>query len=389
LFALAADAALSEATQGWELLRNGDFKGALKLADSKTIKGKENAAWSEVRAFALSELKDKKAIEEGSKAMSLDPQNAHIVDTYAIILHNNRQLNTAMDMASRAIALDPKDGRAHAVMGICHLTLNDSKQAGSDFAQALQLSPKDFDVNNLAGTYFMQLPQDKESGKKCYDRLVQYFPTSPYARTLRGDCERADNHITQALADYAAALSMNPQFLQAKHSRAILYRVLHRYREALPDYDAVIAAGENKFEGRAECYDNLGDSVKALSDFSSAIKIAGGDKYNKIAAREMKHYKHWWLKRAEIYERIGEDSNALGQLNQILDAEPNTEAALDMRQKIHMRMKQYKEAIKDIDHLIIMGPVAEWYKARANAYDHLGDKIKAAADLKRAQELSF
>jgi len=382
--------AVSSASKGWDLIHDGDFQGAVKLAESKIVKGKENADWVEVQALALTWLDNNKALAEGSKATQLAPSNAHIADTYALILHKNGQVRRAMDFAAQALALDPKDGRAHAVIGLCHSALGDNKQAGSDFAQAMELSPKDFDVNNLSGNYFLALPLDTHSAKKCFDRLVQCFPKSPYALFLRGDCERTDNDLPHALEDYAAALSINPNFLPAKRSRAILYRYSHRYREALPDYDAIITAGQNQYEGRADCYYHLGEWSKALSDFSSTIRIYGGsDKFNPTIAKGMKRYRQWWMKRAEIYENMGQHANALAQIESVLKADPNYENGLDMKQKIYMGMKQYKDAIKVLDHLINLHPIADWYKVRSSAYEYLGDKIKAASDLKRAQTFTY
>jgi tetratricopeptide (TPR) repeat protein len=381
----------SDARLGWALLHDGDNIAAVKLADSKLIKAKDNAAWIEVRAMGLTTQDMNKSLADGLKATLLEPRNAHMAVTYAVLLYVNGQVQKALAVATQALSLDPKDGRTYAIIGMCHTKLGDSKQAGSDFAKALELSPKDFDVNAQAGTYFMAMPLDTHSSKMCFDRLVECFPKSPYSHFLRGDCERADNDIPHAFEDYATCLALNPNYLPARRSRSVLYRFTQHFREAIPDYNILIAAGENVYEGRSDCYEHLNEPAKALTDISQEIKLIGGstDKYNETSAKGIKKYRHWWVKRAELYDTMGQYANALSQLEPLIKADPNYEVGLDLRQKIYMKMKLYKEAINDLNRLIILHPIADWYKTRALAYDQLGDKAKAAADLKHAQEIIY
>ena len=62
--------------------------------------------------------------------------------------------------------------------------------------------------------------------------------------------------------------------------------------------------------------------------------------------------------------------------------------ALGIRQAAFRKVGKYKDALHDLNRLILIDPdLSEWHKARSEVYDKLGNKKEAAVDLEEAKQL--
>lgn len=122
-------------------------------------------------------------------------------------------------------------------------------------------------------------PGASSAGPNDFDR---FHTTSPDGKSASTYIERAGRKETMgdyngALADYTAALGLEPKSGIAHYSRAQVYASLGRFNEAIPDLDAVIRDVPNAFNvyyDRGYAYAQLGNADMALADFDNAIRCA-------------------------------------------------------------------------------------------------------------------
>jgi tetratricopeptide (TPR) repeat protein len=106
------------------------------------------------------------------------------------------------------------------------------------------------------------------------DALLGATPDDPtvlnsrcWARATQG------TGLDLALADCNASLRLRPDDVPTLDSRGLVYLRMHRYPEAILDYDAAISRGPAlapSFYGRALAKRALGDEAGSVSDIASA-----------------------------------------------------------------------------------------------------------------------
>ncbi|MFF1259770.1 tetratricopeptide repeat protein, partial [Streptomyces sp. NPDC058321] len=97
-----------------------------------------------------------------------------------------------------------------------------------------------------------------------------------HAYILRGRNQRNSEKYDQALNDYAAALSLDPDAERAYHGRALTYHLMGRFDDAVNDYDHAIElnpAKANLFTYRGLSYFFMGRFDDALADFDRALEL--------------------------------------------------------------------------------------------------------------------
>lgn len=126
---------------------------------------------------------------------------------------------------------------------------------------------------------------------------------------------------------------------------------------------------------RAGAYKGKGDDVRQLADLTRAVENC--DK----PARLLKE-------RAMYFEWHKQWQKAIADFDAIEAIEPLTASGLNSRARCKMELKRYAEAVQDYTRSIELEPKkAGLYVARAKAYQLLGKRALADADLKRVQAL--
>jgi len=109
-------------------------------------------------------------------------------------------------------------------------------------------------------------------------RGLAYVMRGNFHRDFRGDIDRA-------MADYAAALALNPSDLLAYGTRGDTFRAVGDFDHAIADYDRLFAMMRADglglddpvvafvFRNRAEAYLAKGDAARAVADYDAAIRI--------------------------------------------------------------------------------------------------------------------
>jgi tetratricopeptide (TPR) repeat protein len=204
--------------------------------------------------------------------------------------------------------------------------------------------------------------------------LLILFSVSPCAAAdVRKDCQsgRVDS-CTQILES-------NPEDFNALGNRAIGLRLSGQYDRAIADFDAAVRINPNiagLYLERGLAYDAKGEHLPAIRDFSEAIERG--------PTLVQAHFG-----RAIAYQANGQRDLSIVDMNNAMKLDRNLVAGLHMQRGNELRaIRQYEESIAAFDRTIEIN--AGWPLAwcgRAASFDAKGDSERAAADYRKCIEL--
>jgi tetratricopeptide (TPR) repeat protein len=184
------------------------------------------------------------AITDLSTAIALEPTLAEAYYQRARAYEHNEEDQPALADYTEAIVRLPRPGKALVSRAIILTRRQRFEEALADLDAAL---------------------------REPNDRIV-----TCWAYTERGDVHAAAGRHEQALADYAAALRVDPDWRHAYTRRGHLYTDTDRQEEAIRDYSEMIRLAPDNFWGyafRAEAHGRRGDYAAALADHRRVTEL--------------------------------------------------------------------------------------------------------------------
>ena len=187
----------------------------------------------------------------------------------------------------------------------------------------------------------------------------------------RGNTYHALGRHAEALADYGAALRLDPNLVLAYYNRGNTYADLGRHAEALADYGAAIKINPNDahaYVNRGKTYHALGRHAEGLADCDAAIRL---DPHDAQAHSN----------RGITYAALGRQAEALADFGAAIRLDPNYAKAHYNRGNTYDSLGRHAEALADFDAAIRLDPHdATAHSNRGNTYDDLGRHAEALAD---------
>ena len=188
-----------------------------------------------------------------------------------------------------------------------------------------------------------------------------------------------DEDPEDAIADYAEAIRLKPDYAEAYNNRGAVKDALGRHDDALADYAEAIRLKPD----HASPYYNLG-TVKAklgrcddaLADYAEAIRLKpdhAGAFYNRGVAKD----------------KLGRYEDALADYAEAIRLKPDHAEAYVNRGGVKDALGRHDDALADYAEAIRLKPdLAEAYGNRGNAKNALGLKDEARKDFETTLELA-
>lgn len=174
-----------------------------------------------------------------------------------------------------------------------------------------------------------------------WTHVLKHSNKTPLPYRNRANYRRDQGMITEALADYDAALNLKPDGA-LYNSRAKLYFNQQKYDLAMQDYNKAIATDSTK----GEYYINRG-AVWALSN---NMQMALQD-FNKGLQLEPNHA-NGYKNRSLIYQSFGQWKNAIDDISTYLQMHPEDADLWYERGRLKNALNQPNEALTDLNRAI-------------------------------------
>jgi tetratricopeptide (TPR) repeat protein len=133
----------------------------------------------------------------------------------------------------------------------------------------------------------------------------------------RGQVLARSGKTDEALAEYVAALALDPYNVPALYGRGLIYQSQSQHQQAIEDFTAANGLSPQRVEpllGRATSYLALDKAKEAAVDLDEAVQA---DPNSGLA----------WTTRGQAYERLGDKAKAAASYGRAIALRPKDEAA--------------------------------------------------------------
>lgn len=207
---------------------------------------------------------------------------------------------------------------------------------------------------------------------------VEDLMRSGLARHQAGD-------LAGAIADYSAALTLDPCLVEALNNRAIAHHARGEFARAISDFDAALRI----YPAYAQAYCNRGATRQVRGDHAGAL--ADHDQAMQLLPESAQVYKS----RAAVRAAQGDLEGALADINEAIRLAPEDVEAYERRGGIHARRRDHAAAGADFDRAlercqhggVPMGLFCSLLIQRGDASDGIGDESGLREDYRRAFRL--
>jgi tetratricopeptide (TPR) repeat protein len=195
----------------------------------------------------------------------------------------------------------------------------------------------------------------------------------------RGNADKKQGNLTQAMADYTKAIEIDSKHAKAYYNRGNIYGKQGNLTQAIADYTKAIEIDskyKDAYYNRANNYGKQGNLSQAIADYTKAIEL------DPI-------YTAAYGNRGIAYQTRGNLQQAIADFNKAIDMNPKYAAAYGNRGNVYQIQGNLKQAIADYDKAIEISPeIAGFYSNRGNAYQTQGNLKQAIADYDKAIEIN-
>jgi tetratricopeptide (TPR) repeat protein len=186
-------------------------------------------------------------------------------------------------------------------------------------------------------------------------------------KTAKEYSDRADKYYEKkeydkAIADYSAALKIDPNYIEAFIYRGITYSFKREWEKAIADFNVALKIDANcakdinpflaiAYERRGLTYIDKKEYDKAIADYNAALKI-NPDKAKTIDHRFVVAF----LMRGSTYIDKKEYDKAIADCNDALKIDPNYADAFFLRGNAYVFKLEWDKAIADFEAVLRIDP---------------------------------
>jgi tetratricopeptide (TPR) repeat protein len=118
-----------------------------------------------------------------------------------------------------------------------------------------------------------------------YTAAISIDPTNNVAYYNRGDAWYRKGKLSQAIEDFSNALRLNPSFSQARMARAVVFLATKDFAHALADTDEMVSLDPHSAlasETRAYVLKSMGRRDEAIAEYRKALELASNSRQLRV-----------------------------------------------------------------------------------------------------------
>lgn len=257
-------------------LLGGDTKSAMLCAKYLIAKAPDSAAGYLTYASCLMRNKDYEAAYPYiSKAIALDSKSTSAFILRASYFLIQKKHKEALQDLEKAKDLEPSAITSYTNLALIHTVMDQLDKARADIDKALSMDSQDEKaLLRLAKLYWLQY-KNKECLEIC-NKILSKNPACLEAIAQRGSLYLSDQNLALALVDGKTLYSLDPDTKSANYLLGRVYRLYHRYAEAIPFFVHAKELDANISEYcslLATCYMGLGQMDNARKEWNSFLSL--------------------------------------------------------------------------------------------------------------------
>ncbi len=334
--------ALTEYWRGRALMERRDVKGnvdsalaaferAIRLDQQFAI---AHAARGEALWARYTDTRDpttaRQAVDAGTTALRLDPQNPQVRYSLAVSLAGSGQLDAAADELQRALALQPTFEDARIQLGRVLARQGRIDEGIAEFRKIIVSRPDYAAPYSAMGASLFEAGRYQEAAQ-AFQQVATLQADNAVARQQVGVSFQALGDNARALEWYQKALAIRPS-AQAYSNIGAIHHEQREYSKAIAAYQQAIAIRPNA----RETHRNLGDAYlrmgmrrEALAAYREAVRLAEIDlQVNPRDARLLASL-------AVYLQKAGEASKASARADEALGVAPHDFDVLRRVAQVH------------------------------------------------------
>ncbi|CAD8105549.1 unnamed protein product [Paramecium primaurelia] len=223
-----------------------------------------------------------RAVEEYSKAISIDPQDFISYYNRAIAYHYLKNYDEAIKGFSYVIQINPNYAMAYFNRGNTYLELDLIDDAIEDFNTAIKMDPQITLPKNLEK--IAQTNNIYSEALGYFQKAIEQNPQHAKAYNNKGFVQQHLKKYDDAIKDFSDAIKIDPKLATAYNNRGNVYYHLKKYPEAIQDYSSAIKIDPKyvkAYNNRGNAYIKLNRVDDCNKDYELANKIDPEYKNNK------------------------------------------------------------------------------------------------------------
>ena len=331
---------------------NGEKEKCFADLDHAVTLAPENPlAYGSRAEFSARDGRDKEALQDWDKALSLNPTDEVKDKVYMQrgLFHMSRKQYeaAASDFKNDLKYVNPKLRFGVQIFtGDCYAKLGKNGEAEKSYREAVKDTPKNPLCWDMLGHFYNFTMKQHDKAKECYDKALALAPKSDMILREAGVNEMGAKRMDRAVTYFTRAIEANPTHRLSYMLRGSCYSKLGLYDKAIQDYTKASGLEPENYRP----YESLGYNYSLKKDYDKAIPwyekaIAlnpkSGEAYNNLGYT-------WFLK--------GNKDKALEYLNKAIEVSPAYAESYRSRAEVYESMGEFDKALADMDHFVTLSP---------------------------------
>ena len=273
-----------------------------------------------------------KEIEDYTKKIEEDPNNASYYNNRGITFNNLKKYKEAIEDYSEAIKLNPSYSLAYNNRGVSFYNLKDYNKAIEDYNMAIKLNPNyPLTYNNRGNTFFYK--KEYENAIEDYSEAIKLKPEKVSYYNNRGNAFFYRKEYDEAIKDYSEAIKLKPEEASYYNNRGDAFFYKKEYENAIKDYSEAIKLKPEK----VSYYNNRGNTFFYKKEYENAIKD-----YSEAIKLKPKEASYYYNRGLSFYN-LKEYDEAIKDYTKAIEINPNYDLAIKNKNII---LEESKKNIK-------------------------------------------
>jgi tetratricopeptide (TPR) repeat protein len=281
------------------------------------------------------------AIPEWTKALAMEPNDAHALNNYAQTLARAGKTDVAIAEFRKAIAVKHEYPEAENNLGFVLAGLGHPDDATEHYRRAITEKPAYAEAHNNLGHLLTQ-QGSLDGAIEQFQQALSINPEYAEAHNGLGFALASANRIDGAADEYRRAIEADPKYADAYNNLGVVLARQHRLDEAIQDFNKAIELDPKCVGGE----NNLGHALLAMDHVDEAIPhLEKAIVSNPDSAELYSDLGTALAERGRIDEAIPEFERALQISPHLVRAQAHLGTALVMKNRAAEGLAQWRQVL--------------------------------------------